>query len=810
MSLHELRMGEEDELQLKMSKIGAFSMNLKDGGDEGSGEEGSDLSLDLPDSFDEDMPESMGAPPPQAPAPSPKKSPAGRRAASSSSSSDNNKEVSALMQMLASRDFGEFCLSQSNLNKLRKRRETDLSLRELVCLRAAEVAVPIDLEKEMLEKKYDAEITSRKSLQAALAVRDKEIARMNETERSVEHVEEGFKREIAVLMERCARLTEVVGEQQEADATLKVQAGKAVAAEQENERLRNDLDKMRIAFDKQTAALSGLTESEKAARTARADAEKARELLLLDKSFLAKELREATAKANDYGRRNEELSARTLKLDAKVSELTEQLLAVQLKTRSDADARLEEEVRRLREEAAATAEGLRAAAGAQADRETRVLRETKDSLSSELEHARRNLVRVTKENADNLREHLGAMSDKEGELTECRGELKIRTFEAASMRARAEEADSRSRQLQAEVDLLREQIGLHQATVHRLEAESAMTEQTLKSDLERALERVRAYEALEETVDREVVRAAAGADGDGDPSPVLRTVQGLPVNPERRIRQAVQLAAQLARVRGDLEKSQNRVIELERERDAAREEAEAQKRALSRVSAPQTYLVGKLAEEEGLRTALGKDFKALQGEVGDCRAALRESEEECEALRQQLASMVSQRGEVEQLRGYLDLLGQQQQQQQEDEDGAPEIEEEDDEGEGDDDTYGEEVYEEDDHDGGPAMDASRLAARTHDEDGDYTAAFEEDVSGFPATASATAAMGAGAGASASGMEQRSVSFMDLPPELRERMTTLDTSGGGGVAGGDTSVADASTSQMSGSKSPGWHKRVVLE
>jgi chromosome segregation ATPase len=787
MSLHELRLGEEDELQLRMSKVGAFSMKLGEG--DGDSGEGSDLSLDLPDSFEEDM----DVPVVSAPSPKP---PSPRKAVKGGSSSSESKEVASLYSMLSSRDFADFITSQTNLTKLRKKRESDLTMREVVCLRASEVCVPLDREREMLEQKYAAEVETRKSLTAALDVRDKEITRALQADKSAEYVSEGYKAEVSVLTERLARLTAVIDEQQDLDKITKKKAATADALEKENERLARERDRLQKNFDKQSAVLSALTDSEKSARIGRADAEKARELLVLDKSFLTKELREASAKANDYGRRNEELASRALALDSKVGSLTDQLLSVQLKSRSDADDRLEGEVRKLREEAAATTEGLRAATAQQAERETRVLREAKNSAESELEHCRRNLTRVSHEAADSMREHLGAMASKEAELTETRGELKVRNFEAASMRARAEEADSRVRQLHAELDLLREQIGLHQATVHRLESEMAINEQVLKSDLERAMERLRAYEALEESVDREVLRAASGMDGDA--TAVLKQVEGLPVNPQRRIRQAVQLATQLAQSRGELDKLRAKATGLEGERDAAKEDAEAQKRALSRISAPQTYLVGKLAEEEGLRMAMGKDLKGIQGEMRDCQAALRESEDEVDALREQLAGLLAQRGEAEQLRGYLDILRTQQEQVEE--------EEEDDdyagEGDADNDTYGEEVYEDDeeeDDEGGdtvPAMDASRLASTTHMQD--YTQAFEDEYSGFPAQEQEQEQEGTVE------PEQRSVSFMDVPPELRERMTTLDASGVG------SSPGDANMSQASGSKSPGWHKRVVLE
>ncbi len=96
----------------------------------------------------------------------------------------------------------------------------------------------------------------------------------------------------------------------------------------------------------------------------------------------------------------------------------------------------------------------------------------------------------------------------------------------------------------------------------RVETAAEHDRARLQSELDAASLRLKAYEALEVEIDAAVVRAAADDDAaviaaGGDSSAamesaanlstgkLLRTVRGIPSNPERRVKQAVFLAQRL-------------------------------------------------------------------------------------------------------------------------------------------------------------------------------------------------------------------------------------------------------------------------
>ena len=91
-----------------------------------------------------------------------------------------------------------------------------------------------------------------------------------------------------------------------------------------------------------------LTASENAARRASEDAERARQLIALDKAHLQQELATMESRFNDKNRAAEASHSQCLALEVKVAQLTDQLLALQLTARSGFDERMDKEIQRLR------------------------------------------------------------------------------------------------------------------------------------------------------------------------------------------------------------------------------------------------------------------------------------------------------------------------------------------------------------------------------------------------------------------------------------------------------------------------------
>ena len=101
MSLPDFGLSEEEELKLRLSKVGAFSMKIVGDDDIIDGGE-SDRSLDLPDSFEQEGDQIIKTEQHIA---------TSGRTPGRGDSNHHTKEIASLLTMLASKDFPEFVCS---------------------------------------------------------------------------------------------------------------------------------------------------------------------------------------------------------------------------------------------------------------------------------------------------------------------------------------------------------------------------------------------------------------------------------------------------------------------------------------------------------------------------------------------------------------------------------------------------------------------------------------------------------------------------------------------------------------------------
>lgn len=189
----------------------------------------------------------------------------------------------------------------------------------------------------------------------------------------------------------------------------------------------------------------------------------------------------------------------------------------------------------------------------------------------------------------------------------------------------------------------------------------------LQGELDRATVRLRAYEVLEEEVDQAVVRAAGddlalqrddddavdgGVGGKTEPSDssvqrLLRSVKGIPCNPERRVKQAVYLAQRLLETERQRDQLVSRVAEQQEALAAAQEKAASAEQDLARSSQPVGYLVDKLHNEEALKRQALAQCARLEGELRRRKQSQLAAVEETRQLRERLFHLLEQRGELE-------------------------------------------------------------------------------------------------------------------------------------------------------------------
>jgi len=107
---------------------------------------------------------------------------------------------------------------------------------------------------------------------------------------------------------------------------------------------------------------------------------------------------------------------------------------------------------------------------------------------------------------------------------------------------------------------------------------------------------------------------------------------------------------------------------------------------LSRANQPTAYLVDKLRQEETLKLSLLTQQKTLQGNLNTIESLYKTSQEECQLLKERLTELLHHRGELNTMKGLLELWRQQQMSEEDgDNDDDTDIDNDDDDDDDDDD-----------------------------------------------------------------------------------------------------------------------------
>jgi len=244
----------------------------------------------------------------------------------------------------------------------------------------------------------------------------------------------------------------------------------------------------------------------------------------------------------------------------------------------------------------------------------------------------------------------------------------------------------------------------------------------MRSELDQALQRLRAYELLEDEIDAAVVRTAAMSgvknpesfipsisgnidknnnnntnnnnhDYDDDDEDIkitattlttterlLQSVKGIPTNPERRVKQSIYLAQKLLEMERHRDELQHQLVVLQKELKEAKQQAHIAIDNLTRTSQPTSYLVSKLREEEVNKLAYANKCKALEDDLIRCKVKVNAQKTENYQLRERLKSLLETRSELEHVKNLLVQLKNNQRIVEDDDDE----EEDDDEDDGDD------------------------------------------------------------------------------------------------------------------------------
>ena len=567
-------------------------------------------------------------------------------------------EVAALRAQLEERldSLHGLEVSEASYLELRTRPPSQLTLRETALLRLGEVLVPLRRE---LEDAHVSLEEHRAALRTSSLTVEMQLEEMERQRRASEQALEGLRLEKLSAEASAAGLAQQLEREIALRRTNDEKAALFDEAAAELRRLREENAALVAGAERREALVGHLSESEAAARQSLADLAGARDRLQQDKDYLAAEVRELQRRCDSANRELETSVSRALGLEVRLAEVTDSLLVVQRTARTEAEERLEREVRRLREDSARELEQVRNNSRELVDRENRVLREARDAAEGELRRVSALLERQSEERLASERAAHQLAATQEAELSTLRSELRIKAFELSALGASLEDRSSQLRQTKAEVDLLQGEVSAHKTAIVELERNCELQVLRLTTELQGLKNRLETYSTWEQEMDSAVIHAAGGPEYATALESLLRSGKsgregGLDI--DRRVAQCVQLAQKL-RI-AEVKCSEQELIISELRAAVASMQSSVERNAVDseRMSRPASYLVKRLRDVEEELEREQSRRRELEEELVKASKSQKLVECERDDMRERLETVLRQREELETIRQALEQL----------------------------------------------------------------------------------------------------------------------------------------------------------
>lgn len=196
----------------------------------------------------------------------------------------------------------------------------------------------------------------------------------------------------------------------------------------------------------------------------------------------------------------------------------------------------------------------------------------------------------------------------------------------------------------------------------QMELENKHNASGLNKQLQDALGKLKAYEALEAEIDEAVLSTAAtrevtqsgGSVADGSSS--LHAILSSGASLERRVSQSIHLARKLLESERERKAMVVQLNEARAAETAAKQQASDAMETAKLCNQPTGYLVHKLREESAYRTAAQQHSKSLQDEIDKLRTRLAEKEGDLAKLTQKMKALLQNRSELSDIRVLLEHM----------------------------------------------------------------------------------------------------------------------------------------------------------
>eukprot|EP01028_Stygiella_incarcerata_P011435 TRINITY_DN6469_c0_g1_i1.p1 TRINITY_DN6469_c0_g1~~TRINITY_DN6469_c0_g1_i1.p1 ORF type:complete len:872 (-),score=307.04 TRINITY_DN6469_c0_g1_i1:21-2528(-) len=423
------------------------------------------------------------------------------------------------------------------------------------------------------------------------------------------------------------------------------------------DRVKSDFDELQSQFlslqrnyDALSAAHALLQEQKKSGDASTSQQQHELEILRMDKVYLTKECERQT---RDVEEKKSRLSRVERELES-AKQAKEDLFEKYMRTRTDLreefEKEMQQEISRIQQETSRELETIRVNAKEVSEREQQSLRDARDHARRELEKAEERVAEIRDKNDSLHSEYRLLKSTMDGQISELRSNLSVKSFELERSSLALDEAKETLASLRHDYEKIQKKFDVLKEEYYSLQSSTGTRISELEISLKAKEERIEQYERMEEEVD-DFVRIQGGserADGGGD-----LAMHSIPTSARRRLQQGIDLARKAARMESDLSNASKDRDKLQQEKSDLEAKLRHAEDLLKRTHQPYSYLL-EVIELRDAELEKGRIARAdVEEKLGDRERELTELQHKYEDLQRDMERLLEQRGTIGKLREAL-------------------------------------------------------------------------------------------------------------------------------------------------------------
>lgn len=397
------------------------------------------------------------------------------------------------------------------------------------------------------------------------------------------------------------------------------------------------------------------------------------QLLQKDKIYLSKENESLNLQVEQLRQEQQQQSTLVEQLKQQKEQLQDQLLTITIRTKTESVQEREEAISKIQQQTKVELQRIKKNSRENYERELRMVRESKQHAIDQCEKLTVQLNELRSDYDSLLVDHRSLQQSVEGQLSELRSQLKLKTFENERTSAMNVELSNNYNSCKQEVQMLSRKLDITKTAFYTLQAETGKRIAEIETRNESMERELQNYRTLEDELDKAVESNAPlfesvhgeGVNSSHNPGSsslfvesgscvsAVEAVTTFPTNATRRLKYSIYLARRISQL-------ENHILELEatlKKRDENIEVLSEQLRRsnakLEKTSHPYNYLVSTIEARDIEIEKKDRHIKSLEKDHRMAQRQIKQLTKDRHILQQDLESMLKQKASLSHLKDVL-------------------------------------------------------------------------------------------------------------------------------------------------------------